>query len=142
VKIRHFLDQIEHDHVQTAIQAAEAHTRGRIVVYISHRNVADPLVEAQKLFRKLRIESERDQAGLLLFVAPKARKFAVLGGPALHAKLGQEWWDRLAEMVAKEFRQERFTEGILTTIDEAGRAFHAHFHGPPHPAAGPEIIEE
>jgi uncharacterized membrane protein len=142
VKLRHFLDQIEHDHIHRAIQAAEENTAGRIVVYIGHRRVADPLVEARRLFRKLGLESGGDKAGLLLFVAPKTRKFAVLGGKALHEKLGQEWWDRLAEMIAKEFREDRYTAGLLAAIGEAGRVLHAHFSTAPHSSRGPDVIEE
>jgi uncharacterized membrane protein len=142
VKLRHFLDQIEHDHIHRAIQAAEEKTSGRIVVYIGHRRVADPLVEARRLFRKLGLESGDEKAGLLLFVAPKTRKFAVLGGKALHEKLGQEWWDRLAEMIAKDFREDRYTAGLLAAIEQAGHALHAHFPAASHSSRGPDVIEE
>lgn len=142
MKLRHFLDQIEHDHIHRAIQAAEENTAGRIVVYVGHRRVADPLAEAHRLFRKLALESGPEKAGLLLFVAPKTRKFAVLGGQALHEKLGQEWWDRLAEMMGKDFREGRYTAGLLAAIGEAGRVLHAHFPAGPRSSRGPDIIEE
>jgi uncharacterized membrane protein len=142
VKTRHFLDRIEHDHIHRAIQAAEENTAGRIVVYIGHRRVADPLAEARRLFRKLGIESGPHRAGLLLFVAPKTRKFAVVGGAALHEKLGQAWWDRLAEMIAKEFREGNYTAGLLAAIGEAGLMLQAHFPAGPHSSPGPDIIEE
>ena len=142
MKLRHFLDQIEHDHIHRAIQAAEENTAGRIVVYIGHRRVADPLAEARRLFRKLGLESDREKAALLLFVAPKTRKFAVVGGKALHEKLGQAWWDHLAEMIAQDFREGRYTAGLLAAIEEAGRVLQAHFPAAPHSSRGPDVIEE
>ena len=133
-----FFNQVEHDCIHRAIQSAEKKTAGRIVLYVSRRKIDDALKEGHHLFRKLHLE----KTGLLLLVAPRTQKFSVVGGTALHEKLGQEWWDHLAETIGGHFRENRYTEGLLAAIDEAGRKFHDHF-----PAAGPaedapDIIEE
>jgi uncharacterized membrane protein len=143
MKTHHFLNQVDHDRLDRAIRSAEGKTSGRIVVYISHHQVKDAVAEARHLFKKLHLETERSRAGLLLFIAPKAQKFSVVGGTALHEKLGQPGWDRLAGTLGGHFRQGRFTEGLLATIAEAGGLFQTHFpsHQPTR-AARSDIIEK
>jgi uncharacterized membrane protein len=127
MKIHHFLSRVEHDRIHRAIQDAERGTAGRIVVYVSHERTPDPVKSAEKAFRKLRLESAEQKTGFLLFLAPKARKFAVIGGTALHEKWGQIGWDRLAGLVAGHFKEERYTEGLMAVINEVGRRFQADF---------------
>ena len=142
MKTQAFLDRVQHDRIHQAIQTAEAGTSARLVVYVSHATVTDPLIEAHRVFRKLHLESGHEKAGLLLFVAPKSRKFAVLGGTALHAKLGQAWWHRMADLIGGHFKQDRFTEGLLAAIAEADEAFHAHFSSSePRPAHETDIYD-
>jgi uncharacterized membrane protein len=142
MKIRNFLNKVDHERIDRAIQMAEHKTGGRVVVYIDHRRVEDGLAESHRLFQKLRLETERNKVGLLLFVAPKSQKFSVVGGTALHGKLGQPWWDHLAKTMERYFRENRYTDGLLAAIEEAGRMLHLHFPSEDHAATRPEIIEK
>jgi len=143
MKVKHFLNSVEHDRVHQAIQSAEEGTSGQIVVFISHRKVEDPLAAANHEFRKLRLETTTDNKSLLIFLAPKSQKFAVVGGAALHEKVGQAWWDELIALLTRHFKESRYTDGLLTTIEQAGRALKTHF-----PASAPDrtgqrdIVEE
>jgi uncharacterized membrane protein len=127
MKLKHFLDSLEHDRVHQTIQAAEKGTSARIVVYISHKNAADPMLAAQAVFKKLGLETAEKKTGLLFFVAPKTQKFAVLGGTALHEKLGQIWWDRLSDSLRAHFQRGSFTDGLVAALEEAGRDLKTHF---------------
>jgi uncharacterized membrane protein len=143
MKVRHFLSTVEHDRIHQAIRSAEEGTSGDIVLFISHRKVEDPLVAANDEFAKLRLETATDKNSLLLFLAPRSQKFAVVGGTALHEKVGQAWWDELIALLTRHFKAGEFTEGLLATIEQAGRALKAHF-----PASAPDrsgqkdIVEE
>ena len=127
MKPRAFIDKVQHDEIHRAIQDAESGTSARIVVYVTHRAVSDLMETAHRVFRKLKLETPEQKAGLLFFVAPKSRKFAVLGGTALHEKLGQLWWDHVAASITRHFKDEHYTQGLLAAIAEAKRAFHANF---------------
>jgi uncharacterized membrane protein len=127
MKIKHFLSTVEHDRVHQAIHSAEQETSGRIVLVISHRKVADPLASANDEFKKMKLETATDKNSLLIFVAPKSQKFAVVGGTALHDKVGQPWWDALIATLTRHFKAARYTDGILATIDQAGIAMKTHF---------------
>lgn len=127
MKVKHFLSALEHDRVHRAIQSAEESTSGDIVIYISRRKAEDPLAAANREFRKLRLETATDKNSLLIFLAPKSQKFAVVGGTALHEKMGQAWWDELIALLTRHFKEGRFTDGLVATIEQAGRALKTHF---------------
>lgn len=143
MKIKSFLSALEHQRLQQAIQSAEQGTSGDIVLFISHRRVADPLAAAHLEFRKLRLENATDKNSLLIFLAPKTQKFAMVGGTALHDKVGQAWWDNLSALLTRHFRENRYTDGLVAALEEAGRVLKAHF-----PATSPDrtgqkdIVEE
>jgi uncharacterized membrane protein len=143
MKVKHFLSALEHDRVHRAIQSAEEGTSGDIVVHISRRKVEDPLAAANYEFQKLRLKTGTDKNSLLIFLAPKSQKFAVVGGTALHAKVGQAWWDELVALLTRHFKEGRFTDGLVATIEHAGRALKSHF-----PSSAPDrtgqrdIVEE
>jgi len=143
MKVKHFLSALEHDRIHQAIRSAEEGTSGKITVYISHRKVEDPLAAANHEFRKLRLETATDKNGLLIFLAPKSQKFAVVGGTALHAKVGQAWWDELIALLTRHFKEGRYTDGLAATIEQAGRALRTHFPSDAPGRAGEgDIVEE
>ena len=127
MKVKHFLSGLEHNRVHLAIQSAEKGTSGDIVVYISRRHVEDPLAAANHEFQKLRLDAVSPKKSLLVFVAPKSQKFAVVGGSALHEKMGQSWWDELSALLTHHFKASRFTDGLVAAIEQAGRALKIHF---------------
>jgi uncharacterized membrane protein len=127
MKIRHFLRGVEHERVQKAIQAAEQGNSGDVVVYVSHHRVDDAMTAAHQVFRKRRLENAQAKNSLLIFIAPRSQKFAVVGGTALHEKVGQMWWDELSAVLARHFREDRYTEGLVAALEKSGEALRIHF---------------
>ena len=143
MKIKHFLSALEHDRLHRAIQSAEESTSGDIVLYISHRRISDPLAAAHEEFRKLRLDAATAQNSLLIFLAPKTQKFAVVGGTALHEKVGQVWWDDFIAELTRQFKEGRFTEGLVAAIEHAGTALKTHFPASTTDRTGQkDIVEE
>jgi uncharacterized membrane protein len=143
MNVKHFLNKVQHERVHRAIKSAEEGTSGDIVVYISRRKMEDPLAAANHEFRKLRLETAKEKNSLLIFLAPKSQKFAVVGGTALHEKMGQSWWTELIALLTRHFKEGHYTDGLAATIEQAGRALKNHF-----PADAPDrtgqkdIVEE
>ena len=143
MKVKHFLSALEHDRVHQAIRSAEEGTSGDIVLFISHRNVTDPLAAANHEFRKLRLETATDKNSLLIFLAPKSQKFAVVGGTAFHEKVGQAWWNDLIALLTRHFKESRYTDGMVEAIEVAGRALKTHFPATATDRTGQsDIVEE
>jgi uncharacterized membrane protein len=145
MRTKEFLSKLEHDRIIQAIRDAEAKTSGEIRVFIQRGKLdADSLVAAQKKFRRLGMEKTRYRNAVLIFVAPRAHKFAVVGDQGIHEKCGDEFWQRLVESMRAHFKGEKFSQAIMEAIQEAGRALAAHFPrkpGSPSNELPDEIIE-
>jgi uncharacterized membrane protein len=122
-----FSKHLQHDAIVTAIHDAEQKTSGQIRVSISHRHVDDPVATAQAEFIKLGMDQSPDRNGVLIFVAPRSHKFAVIGDAAVHAKCGDEFWRKLAAAMTGYFRKSEFTPGIIHGVQKAGEILAEHF---------------
>jgi uncharacterized membrane protein len=122
-----FSRQLHHENIAAAIRDAESKTSGVIRVLISPKHVDDPVAAAQKEFLRLGLDKSADRNGVLIFVAPRARKFAVIGDEAVHAQCGDPFWQQLAGSMTGYFRNGEFSDGIAHGIQKAGELLAQHF---------------
>jgi uncharacterized membrane protein len=121
------IPRIDHDRVTAAIQAAERLTSGEIRVLLARHQVADPVATARKHFERLGMTSTAERNGVLIFLAPRSRNFAVLGDTGVHAKCGDAFWRELAAAMTGLFKRDDFTGGLVHGIEKAGGLLAAHF---------------
>jgi uncharacterized membrane protein len=141
MRTKEFLSKLEHDRIVQAIREAEAKTSGQIRVYIQRGKLdADPLIAAQKRFHRMGMHKTRERNAVLIFVAPRAHKFAVVGDKAIHEKCGEKLWQRLVDGMRAHFRNERFSHALVEAVEEIGKVLAAHF--PKTRAAGNELSDE
>jgi len=90
-----------------------------------------------------RVPGGKAFAFLLIFLAPKSQKFAVVGGTALHEKVGQAWWDGFIALLTRHFKDGHFTDGIVAALEKAGTALKTHFpDASPDRAGQKDIVED
>jgi uncharacterized membrane protein len=144
MRTKEFLSKLEHDRIVNAIRAAESKTSGEIRVYIQRGKLsADPLMAAEKKFRRLGMHKTRERNAVLIFIAPRVHKFAVVGDQAIHEKCGEEFWQRIVTAMHHCFRQHRFTEGIGGAITVVGELLAQYFprHTRPENELPDDVIE-
>jgi uncharacterized membrane protein len=127
MKTERFLDAVESERVVSAIRAAEARSSGEIRVHVSRQPGADVEPAAARQFEKLGMTQTRERNGILIYIVPSLRKFAVIGDRGIHEKCGADRWRGIAEAMAEDFRSGRFTEGIVHGVTAAGDLLAAHF---------------
>ena len=127
MKAREFLNQLRHDEIVSAIRDAEKKTSGEIRVFISRKLVDDPVPAAQAHFVEMGMEKTREHNGVLIFVAPRAHKFAVIGDSGVHEKCRDDFWTQLAHEMSGHFRRSEFTSGLVHGIQKAGELLTRHF---------------
>lgn len=128
MRTKEFLGKLEHDEIVKAIRDAESKTSGEIRVFIQRGELKnDPLVAAQRRFHKLGLYKNARHNDVLIFVAPRAHKFAIVGDEAIHQKCGEELWQRLVGKMREHFRNEKFSHALIEAIHEIGDALAAHF---------------
>ena len=128
MRTREFLSKVEHDRIVHAIREAESRTSSEIRVFIQRGKLtAAPLIAAQKKFHQLRMHTTRERNAVLIFVAPRAHKFAVVGDKAIHEKCGNEFWQRIVDGMRAHFQNENFSDALVEAIKEIGKLLAAHF---------------
>jgi uncharacterized membrane protein len=128
MRTREFLSKLEHDRIVRAIREAESNTSGEIRVFVQRGKLKSaPLAAAQKKFRQLRMHKTRESNAVLIFVVPRAHKFAVVGDKAIHEKCGDEFWQRVVTRMRTHFQNENFSDALVEAIKEIGSVLASHF---------------
>ena len=129
MKTSEFISQLDEARVVEAIRDAEARTTGEIRVFVSRRQVTDAVDAAQRHFDRLGMKRTKQRNAVLIFIAPRARKFAVIGDEAIHERGGDALWQRAVLEMEDSLKSGRFTEAVLCAVSEVGDALARHFPG-------------
>jgi uncharacterized membrane protein len=136
------LRAIDLGRVRQAIDDAERETSGEIRVSVAPFFWGDVQKAAERAFTRLGMTATRERNGVLFFLVPARRRFAVLGDEAIHARMGPEFWQHVTAAVAKRFRKGDFTGGLVHGIETVGRELAAHFPpDPDHPHQLPDDVD-
>lgn len=128
MRTHRFLRELEHDRIVRAIKEAEAKTSGQIRVFLQRGKFEeDALERAQKKFIQLGMNKTRERNAILILVAPRAQKFAVVGDEGVHRKCGEQFWQELVARMREHFLREDFTQALLEAIESAGQVLARHF---------------
>lgn len=110
-----------------AIKEAEKETSGEIRVHIEPTLDGEVLDRAAWVFKKLGMDKTADRNGVLFYLAVKDRKFAIIGDAGIHAKVPAGFWDCISGLLASNFRDGKFTEGLCEGIRLSGKQLKTHF---------------
>lgn len=115
------------DLIIQAIMAAEKMTSGEVRVHVEKKAGKDPFLRAQEVFQALGMDQTRERNGVLFFLAVAERKFVVLGDEGINNKVPADFWEGIKEVMAAEFKEGRFAEGLTEGIRLAGEALAKYF---------------
>ena len=121
------LRAIDSARVKEAIDNAERRTSGEISVSVAPLFWGDVEKAAWKAFARMGVSATKERNGVLIFVVPSRRRFAVLGDSGIHAKVGQEFWANVAAHLSENFHTADFTRGLVNAIEEIGEQLAVHF---------------
>ena len=128
MRTKEFLSKLEHDRIVRAIRDAESNTSGEIRVFVQRGKLSvDPLIVAQKKFQRLGMHKTRERNAVLIFIAPRAHKFAVVGDKAVHEKCGEQFWQRVVDGMRTHFQNEKFSHALTEAVNEVGKVLATHF---------------
>ena len=126
-KLVDFLSLEEQASVVSAIKNAETKTSGELRIHIELRCPKDPLARAAALFSQLKMDKTDLRSGVLIYCALKDHRFALYGGAGIHARLGQIYWQELAEKVKQEIRSHSLAAGLALAAETIGGSLSEHF---------------
>ncbi len=126
---RQYFGDGERTRIVAAIQAAERRTSGEIRVHIE-REVplgGDAYAHAREVFARLGMHATAARNGVLIYLAVKARRFAVVGDEGLHTHVGDAFWSETRDVIGAAFADDRPVEGIEAAISRIGERLREHF---------------
>ena len=133
---KEFIEQLDEPRIVEAIAAAEKTTSGELRVYVSHKARHDALTFAKKRFVELGMSATKHRNGVLIYIVPRTRQFAVLGDMGIHQKCGDAFWKDIVAGMAGRMKEGQFTAAIVQAIAEIGSVLQKHF-----PASGDDQNE-
>jgi len=122
-----FFSKEEKDSIKQAVAKAELNTSGEIRVHIEGVCADDVLDRAAYIFEKLGIHKTEKRNGVLFYLAVKDRKFAILGDAGINEVTPDNFWDNIKDVMFNYFKENKFTEGLVTGIKMAGEQLKSHF---------------
>lgn len=128
MRTHRFLTRLDHQRIVQAIKKAEGRTSGQVRVFIQRGEFDDDaLPRAERRFLQLGMHKTRDRNAVLIFVAPRAHKYAVVGDVGVHEKCGSEFWQKLVTAMRTHFQKQEFDRAIVHAINEVGKVLSLHF---------------
>ncbi|MBN1107770.1 MAG: TPM domain-containing protein [Bacteroidales bacterium] len=127
MKASEFFTREEQEKIRSAIREAEKNTSGEIRVHIETNVNGDVLDRAAWIFRKTGMHLTETRNGVLFYLAIEKRKFAIIGDVGINSKVAVNFWDDIKSAVESEFREQRFSEGLIKGILMAGEQLSGDF---------------
>jgi len=122
-----FFTKEQQSMILASVKEAEKETSGEIRVHIETSLSGDVLDRAAWVFKKLGMHNTDERNGVLFYLAVNDRKFAIIGDAGINSKVPAGFWNEISELLVKNFKEGKFTEGLSEGILLAGKQLQTHF---------------
>jgi uncharacterized membrane protein len=114
---RNFFSPQEQQFLIDTIGKAEQSTSGEIRLHIENFCFGSEVKAAQKVFLKLGMQRTAERNGVLIYIATRSRKVAIVGDEGIHQKLGTSYWEQLVAKLTEKFKASGKTEKAQALAD-------------------------
>jgi uncharacterized membrane protein len=121
------LNREEDQRVVDAIKQAELNTSGEIKVHIENRCRGDVEQRSLAVFDKLKLNETKQRNGVLIYIAVKDHKFAILGDEGINNVVEDGFWNDVKDLMQAHFKEGRFAEGLEQGIQRCGEKLKVYF---------------
>ena len=121
------LNRDEDHRVVEAIRQAELNTSGEIKVHIENRCKGDVEERSLVVFNRLKLNETQLRNGVLIYLAVKDHKFAILGDEGINNVVEEGFWNDIRDLMASAFKEGRFADGLEQGIQRCGEKLKAYF---------------
>jgi uncharacterized membrane protein len=116
-----------HQKVEAAIAEAERNTSAEIRVHLEDKCTEDPLDRASFIFEKLEMHKTEARNGVLIYVAFKHRKLAIIGDAGIHVHLPPNTWEEVKNKMTAAFAQGNYEQGLCNAVSSVGEHLKHYF---------------
>jgi uncharacterized membrane protein len=119
--------RFDSERIVAAIAKAERESSGEVRVHLTSHKPDDLEVRAVRRFQMLGMDGTRERNGVLIYVAPRIRRFRIIGDAGIHEKCGPDFWKEVAAAMEERFRRGEFTEALVEGVERVGDVLARHF---------------
>ncbi len=114
------LTSYEEQKVLQAIADAELETSGEVRLHMDKWCKTDPLYKAKNLFAHLGMDKTKERNGVLIYVAVKEKKFAIVGDEGIDKVVPEDFWESTKEIIKMHLAKGELVAGLEAGIAEVG----------------------
>lgn len=122
-----FLSKDDQTRITDAITMAEKRTSGEICVHITPKCGGDVMEAAEKKFNKLGLYKTERRNAVIIYVAYKSKKFAILGDEGINNVVPDDYWRVEKDTLGKYLSQGKPADGICEVVAQIGESLAAYF---------------
>jgi len=122
-----FLSKEDENEIVAAIRLAEKNTSGEIRVHIEQTTSKDPFERALEVFYELKMNETELQNGVLIYLAIADKRFVICGDKGINDVVTTDFWDSTKEIMANQFKQGNFKQGLIDGVTKAGEQLTTFF---------------
>lgn len=127
LKTKPFFSNQEKERIMAAIEEAEKRTSGEIRVHVESGSGKDTIVRAKEVFEKLGMTKTELRNGVLIYLATKERRFAIIGDRGINEVVPANFWEETKEQMSNYFKEGCYADGVCYGIMSVGRHLAAYF---------------
>lgn len=113
--------------IVAAIKQAELSSSAEIRVHIENNCPGAVLDRAVEVFTMLKMHKTADRNGVLVYVALKDHKTAIIGDININKQVGRDFWQECYGAMSDHFTKGEFTEGICDAVGKLEMELKSHF---------------
>lgn len=127
MSVVNFLNEKQKQDILDAIVTAEKGTSAEIRVHLDSMCLGNPVTAAIKQFNKLDMDKTKERNGVLVYVAYKSRKCAIIGDEGINKVVESTFWDECYSAMTSHFKSDDFGGGIAAAVLKAGEKLKEFF---------------
>jgi len=124
---RDFFSPEQQSAITKAVAEAELQTSGEIRVHIENFINGEVLDRAAFVFKQLGMQKTEQRNGVLIYLAVKSRKFAIIGDSGIHKAVPEKFWESIQLKMLYYFKEGDFAGGLIYAVTETGNHLKKHF---------------
>ncbi len=126
--MKRFFSWAEENLIINSIRNAERLNESEIRVHVDYdlSNI-DIMDAAIKTFHKLGMHKTKHRNGVLIFILPERKQFAVIGDIGIHEKVKNTFWEKINKLLQEYYTDSRFVYGTCEAISLIGQELTMYF---------------
>lgn len=116
-----FFSEQEQEELVKTIKDLELKTTAEMRIHPENYCLSEPLNRAAELFEELGMSETAEKNGVLLYIAVKDHKFAIIGDSGIDQKVSNDFWQNVAHELTEAFKRNDFFGGTRSAISQVGK---------------------